>query len=63
LERALTNAFSKKWGNHQHHLALYFLYYNFCRVHITLKTSPAVAAGIAEEVWSVEKLLDELAKC
>ena len=58
----LTNAFSKKWENHECHLALYFLYYNFCRVYSTLKTTPAIAAGIAEEKWSVEKLLDELVK-
>ncbi len=57
----LTNAFSKKWENHEYHLALYFLYYDFCRVHITLKTTPAVAAGIATEKWSVERMLDEIA--
>jgi transposase-like protein/IS1 family transposase len=57
----LTNAFSKKRENHEYALAIWFLYYNFCRVHMTLKTTPAVAAGIATEKWSVEKLLDELA--
>ncbi len=57
----LTNAHSKKWVNHEYHLALYFLYYNFCRVHITLKTTPAVAAGIKEKVMTVEDLLIELA--
>ncbi len=57
----LTNAFSKKLENHEYHLALYFLYYNFCRVHMALKTTPAVAAGITDGVWSVERLLDELA--
>lgn len=57
----LTNAHSKKWENHEYHLAFYFLYYNFCRVHMTIKTTPAVKAGIATEVWTVEKLLDELA--
>ena len=57
----LTNAFSKKWENHEAHLALYFLYYNFCRVHATLKTTPAVAHGLTDRVWSIEKLLDELA--
>jgi hypothetical protein len=41
--------------------AWYFLYNNFCRVHMTLKTTPAVKAGIAAEKWTVEKLLDELA--
>ncbi|HEY4759650.1 MAG TPA: hypothetical protein VIH42_03630 [Thermoguttaceae bacterium] len=58
----LTNAFSKKWKNHEAHLALYFLYYNFCRVHATLKTTPAVAHGLTDRVWSIERLLDELAE-
>ena len=57
----LTNAFSKKWENHEAHLAIYFLYYNFCRVHATLKTTPAVKAGLTDRVWSIEKLLNELA--
>ncbi len=57
----LTNAFSKKWENHEAHLSLYFLYYNFCRVHATLKTTPAVAHGLTDRVWSIERLLDELA--
>ena len=57
----LTNAFSKKWENHEYHLALYFLYYNFCRVHLTLKSTPAVAAGIADQQWTVSRLLQELA--
>jgi IS1 family transposase len=58
----LTNAFSKKWENHQYHLALFFLYYNFCRVHMTLKTTPAVAAGLVTETWSVERLLGDMAR-
>jgi transposase-like protein/IS1 family transposase len=58
----LTIAFSKKRVNHEYALAIYFLYYNFCRVHSTLKTTPAVKAGIATEKWSVERLVDELAK-
>lgn len=53
----LTNAFSKKWDNHEAMLALFFAYYNFCRVHSTLKTTPAVAAGIASGTWSVADLL------
>ena len=44
----LTNAFSKKFENHCHALALYFVFYNFCRVHKTLGVTPAVAAGIVE---------------
>ena len=57
----LTNAHSKKWENHEYHLAIYFLYYNFCRVHSTIKTTPAVKAGIADHPWALEELLDELA--
>jgi IS1 family transposase len=57
----LTNAFSKKVENHEHMLAIYFLYYNFCRVHQTLRVTPAMEAGIADHVWSIAemvKLLD-----
>jgi IS1 family transposase len=57
----LTNAFSKKWENHEAALALFFAYYNFCRVHGTLKTTPAVAAGLTDRTWSVERLLREMA--
>lgn len=56
----LTNAFSKKLENHEHAIALYFMHYNFVRVHQTLKTTPAVAAGVAKEVWSLEDLIDLL---
>jgi hypothetical protein len=52
---------SKKWENHESHLAIYFMYYNFCRVHQTLKTTPAVRAELTDAVWSVERMLDELA--
>jgi len=57
----LTNAFSKEVENHEHMLAIYFLYYNFCRVHQTLRVTPAMEARIADHVWSIEemvKLLD-----
>jgi hypothetical protein len=46
----LTNAFSKKVENHDHMLAIYFLYYNFCRVHQTLRVAPAMEAGISNHV-------------
>jgi len=58
----LTNAFSKKMENHSHMLALYFVYYNFCWVHGTIKTTPAVAAGLAEyprTVRWVDDLIEE----
>jgi IS1 family transposase len=52
----LTNAFSKKVENHGHAVALYFMFYNFCRVHQTLRVTPAMQAGLADHVWSVEEL-------
>lgn len=54
---ALTNAFSKKLENHAAAIALHFAYYNLCRKHQTLKTTPAVAAGVADHVWSLEELV------
>ncbi len=57
----LTLAFSKKWENHEAALALFFAYYNFCRVHGTLKTTPAEAAGLTEHPWSVKELLEAMA--
>jgi IS1 family transposase len=57
----LTNAFSKSPRHHDAALALFFLYYDFCRVHMTLKTTPAVAAGIADHVWSVRELVEKAA--
>ena len=53
----LTNAFSKKVENHCHSLALYFLYYNFVRLHKTLKVSPAIAAGVTDRLWNVEDIV------
>jgi len=53
----LTNAFSEKIENHCHSLALHFLYYNFVRIHKTLKVSPAMAAGVSGRLWSVEDIV------
>jgi len=53
----LTNAFSKKVENHAHAIALYFVHYNFVRIHGTLKTTPGMAAGLADHVWSIEEML------
>ncbi len=53
----LTNAFSKKFQNHVHALALYFAFYNFVRVHKSLRMSPAMAAGIADRLWSIEDIV------
>ena len=49
----LTNAFSKKVENHAHSVALHFMYYNFCRIHRTLKITPAMAAGVTERLWEI----------
>jgi transposase-like protein/IS1 family transposase len=54
----LTNGFSKKWENHWAALACWFAFYNFCRIHKTLRVTPAMAAGIASHVWSVRELLE-----
>jgi len=53
----LTNAFSKKIDGLDSAVALHFMHYNFCRIHQTLKTTPAMAAGIADHVWSVEEVV------
>jgi len=53
----LTNAFSKKFENHCHAVAIYFAYYNFCRVHQTLRVTPAMEAGLTDHVWNIEELL------
>ena len=58
----LTDAHSKKWDNHAAAMALFFAYYNFCRVHMTLKSTPAKAAGLTTETWSVERLLAEASR-
>jgi hypothetical protein len=48
----LTNAFSKKAENHAHMMAIYFMHYNFVRIHQTLKVSPAMAAGVTNPSYS-----------
>lgn len=53
----LTNAFSKKLENHIAMLSLYFVYYNFCRVHQTVRVTPAMEAGIADHIWNIEDLV------
>lgn len=53
----LTNAFSKKVENHAHQHAINFAYYNLCRIHRTLRCTPAMAAGITSTVWDVEDLV------
>jgi len=53
----LTNAFSKKWENLSAALALYFAYYNFCRIHSSIRCTPAMEAGLTKQVWSLRDLL------
>lgn len=53
----LTNAFSKKLDNHKAACALHFAYYNFCRIHKSLRVTPAMEAGITDHIWSLRELL------
>lgn len=61
----LTNAFSKKIQNLEYAVALHFMHYNFCRIHKTLKVTPAMEAGVTDRLWDIEdivKLLEEKEK-
>lgn len=53
----LTNGFSKKIANHEAAIALHFMYYNFCRVHQTLRVTPAMEAGLANHIWEIEEIV------
>jgi hypothetical protein len=53
----LTLSFSKKWENLWYALCLHFAYYNFCRIHRSLRVTPAMESGIADRAWSLEDLL------
>jgi hypothetical protein len=52
----LTNGFSKELANHAHQIAVSFFYYNFCRIHKTLRVTPAMEAGLTDHVWTLEEL-------
>jgi hypothetical protein len=54
----LTNAFSKKLENHCHALALYFVWYNFARLHKTLRVTPAMEAGLTDHVWTMADIAE-----
>ena len=54
----LTNGFSKKWENHWAAVILWYTYYNFCRVHKTLRITPAMESGITDHVWGVREMLE-----
>ena len=53
----LTNAFSKKVENHAHAVALHFMYYNFVRIHGSLRVTPAMAAGVTDRLWELEDII------
>ena len=53
----LTNAFSKKVENHAHSVALHFMHYNFCRIHRSLRVTPAMEAGVTDHLWEVEDVV------
>ena len=52
----LTNAFSKKFENHCHSLALYFVYYNFCKIHKSLSVTPAMQAGLMKKPMTIQDI-------
>jgi hypothetical protein len=56
----LTNAFSKKAENHAHSVALNFMYYNFVRIHQTLRCTPAMAAGVTTKLWELADMVKVL---
>ena len=53
----LTNAFSKKLENHALSVALHYMHYNFCRIHKTLRITPAMAAGVTDRLWTVADIV------
>ena len=56
----LTNGFSKKVENHAYHVAIHYMHYNFCRVHMTLRVTPAMEAGVTDHVWEIGEITDLL---
>ncbi len=58
----LTNGFSKKVENHAASVALYYMHYNFCRVHQTLRVTPAMEAGLTDHVWTIEEMLSKIGR-
>jgi transposase len=56
----LTDAFPKKIDNHLHALGLFFLHYNFARIHKSLKVTPAMAAGVSKDLWTMERIAEEI---
>src|SRR5579859_49518 len=58
----LTNGFSKKVDNHRHSVSLHYMFYNFCRIHQTLRCTPAMEAGLTDHVWGIEEICALLPK-
>jgi hypothetical protein len=58
----LTNAFSKKVESHEHMMALSMMAYNFCRIHTSLRVTPAMEAGVTDHVWEMEEVIALLNK-
>jgi len=56
----LTNGFSKKLANHEAAISLHYMHYNFCRVHQSLRVTPAMEAGVSDHVWSIEEIIELL---
>ncbi|MBM3405462.1 MAG: hypothetical protein FJY10_11320 [Bacteroidetes bacterium] len=53
----LTNGISKKIENHCYAIALHFMYYNYCRIHKTLRVTPAMEAGLTKDLWEIENIV------
>lgn len=56
----LTNGFSKKVENHAYAVAIHYMHYNFCRIHQTLRVTPAMEARVSDHVWTIEEMLDRV---
>jgi hypothetical protein len=56
----IVNALSKKFANHRHLLALHFLHYNFVRVHLTLRSTPTMAAGVTKRLREIKEVVEML---
>ena len=56
----LTNGFCKKVENHAYAVAIHYMHYNFCRIHKTLRVTPAMEAGITDHLWTIEEMLDKV---
>ena len=52
----LSNGFSKKIENHEHAVAMHYMFYNFGRIHKTLRVTPAMEAGVSDHIWTLEEI-------